>query len=137
MSGQYDTGQNEPSGWATGGLIFAASAMALIGMFQAIAGIVAIANDDFYVKAAHYTFDLNVTAWGWIHLIIGILVFVTGLALFNGAAWAAVGGIAVAMLSALDNFFFIPYYPLWSIGIIALDVWVIWALSRPGLIRGD
>ena len=121
----------EPSGWAVGGTIFAASALTLIGMFQAIAGIVAIANDNFYVKAPHYTFNLDVTAWGWIHLILGILVFITGLALFNGASWAAVGGIVIAMLSALDNFFFIPYYPLWSIGIIALDVWVIWALGPP------
>ena len=127
----------EPSGWAAGGLIFAASVLVLVGMFQAIQGIVAIANDDFFVRASHYTFHLDVTTWGWIHLLIGIGVFIVGLALFNQAAWAAVAGIALAMLSAIDNFFFLPYYPVWSVILIALNVWVIWALSRPGVVRGD
>src|SRR5205823_13309309 len=112
----------EPSGWATGGTIFAASALTLIGMFEAISGIAAIADDQFFVRTQHYTFHLDVTAWGWIHLILGILVFVTGLALFNGAAWAGVGAIVIAMLTALANFFFIPYYPIWSLLVIALSV---------------
>ena len=133
MSTGYDSPPREPSGWAAGGLIFAASALTLVGMFQAIQGIVAIANDEFYTRAAHYTFHLDVTAWGWIHLLIGIGVFVVGLGLFRQKSWAAIGGIAFAMLSALDNFFFIPYYPVWSLVVIALDVWVIWALSRAGV----
>jgi hypothetical protein len=130
-STDYD---REPSGWAVGGLIFAASALTLVGMFQAIQGIVAIANDDFFVRAPHYTFHLNVTTWGWIHLILGIFIFIVGISLFNQRPWAAVAGIALAMLSAIDNFFFLPYYPVWSLILIALDVWVIWALSRPGVI---
>ena len=134
MSTGYDSPPREPSGWAAGGLIFAASALTLIGMFQAIQGIVAIANDDFFVRAPHYTFHLDVNTWGWIHLLIGIGVFVVGLSLFSQKAWAGVAGIALAMLSALDNFFFIPYYPVWSLIVIALDVWVIWALSRPGVL---
>jgi hypothetical protein len=118
-----------------GGMMFAASAMLMIGTFQAISGLVAIFNDDWYVKTAHYTFDLDTTVYGWIHLILGIVIFLAGGALFAGKLWAAMTGIFLAMISAIANFFFIPYYPFWSILIIALDVWVIWALTRPGAVR--
>ena len=123
------------SGWATGGIVFAASMLILIGVFQALAGIVAIANDNFYVVARNYTFDLDVTAWGWIHLIIGLAILTTGIFLFRRATWAGIAAIAFAMVSALSNFFFIPYYPIWALVLIALDCWVIWALTRPGAIR--
>jgi hypothetical protein len=136
MTTQYDPPRaDQPSGWATGGLMFAACALTLAGIFQVLAGLAAIINDQFFVVSKNYTFDLDVTAWGWIHLLIGIAVFLVGLGLFVGAEWAAVGGIAIAMLSAIANFFFIPYYPVWSLLIIGLDVWVIWSLSRPGVLR--
>jgi len=125
----------EPSGWATGGMVFAASMLVLVGLFQALNGIVALANDEFFVKTRNYTFDLDITAWGWIHLIIGIIVFIVGIGLFNQSGWAAVSAIAIAMLSAISNFFFIPYYPIWSLLVIGIDLWVIWALTRPGVIR--
>jgi len=133
---QYDT-TREPavSGWAIGGITFAGTMLILIGMFQAIDGLVAIFNDSFFVVAQNYTFDLDVTAWGWIHLLIGILAFLMGLALFRQAPWAGVGAIAIAMLQALNNFFFLPHYPLWSLLIIAIDFWIIWSLTRPGVIR--
>jgi hypothetical protein len=109
--------------------------LTLIGVFQLIAGLVAVLNDEFFVVARNYTFDLDVTAWGWLHLIIGALMVVVGMGLFGRRTWAGVTGIMLAMLSAVMNFFFIPYYPLWSIVVIALDVWVIWALTRPGAIE--
>ena len=94
------------------------------------AGLAGIIDDDFYVVARNYTFDLDTTAWGWIHLLIGILLVVTGWGLFSGHTWARATGIVLAIVSAIENFFFIPYYPFWSILLIALDVWVIWALTR-------
>ena len=120
------------SGWAIGGLTFAATMLVLIGIFQVIAGLVAIFDDDFYVLTANYTFDLDTSGWGWIHLIIGIAVILVGYFLYAGAAWAVVTAIVLAGLSAIVNFFFIPYYPFWSILVIALDGWVIWAITRPG-----
>jgi hypothetical protein len=126
---------NEPSGWATGGAIFAGSILTLAGIFQAITGLVAIINDNFFVVSKNYTFDLDVTAWGWIHLILGIILFIVGLGLFTGAGWAAVGAIAISMLSAIANFFFIPYYPVWSLVVIGLNIWVIWSLTRPGVLQ--
>ena len=132
---QRGRGPDDVSGWAVGGLAFAATMMILIGCFQAISGIVAIANDDFYVIRANYTFDLDTTGWGWIHLIIGILVLIAGFSLFARRPWAGIMAIMLAGLSALANFFFIPYYPFWSILVIALDVWVIWSVTRPGVVR--
>jgi hypothetical protein len=123
------------SGWAVGGIAFAAVMMIMIGIFQAIAGIAAIANDEFFVITENYTFDLDTTAWGWIHLILGVVVALAGFALLRGAAWAGVVALVLAMLSAISNFFFIPYYPFWSLLMIALACWVIWALTRPSVAR--
>ena len=123
------------SGWAVGGIVFAAAMLVMVGIFQFITGLVALLNDDFYVVARNYTFDLDVSGWGWIHLIVGALVAITGFSLFAGRTWAAVAAIVIAMLSAITNFFFIPYYPFWSLLVIAIDVWIIWALTRPGAVE--
>ena len=135
---QYETSR-EPtvSGWVVGGITFAGTMLILIGMFQAIDGLVAIFNDDFFLVTQNYTFDLDVTAWGWIHLLLGIAMMIAGWSIFSGKTWAAVVALTLAMLSALANFFFIPYYPLWSLVMIALDCWVIWALTRPGVVRSS
>lgn len=135
-STEYDVppGERPVSGWAVGGFAFAASMLTLVGIFQIIDGLAAIINDQFIVKAQHYAFNVDTTAWGWIHLVLGILVLWTGISLFRGAEWAAVGAIAIAMLQAIVNFFYIPYYPVWALVIIGLDIWVIWALSRPGVV---
>jgi hypothetical protein len=129
----YEQRPAEPeiSGWAMSGIVFAGSIMIMIGTFQAITGLVALFNDEFYVVTRNYTFDLDVTAWGWIHLLVGAGIAVTGAFLFAQKTWAAVIALGLAMLSAVVNFFFIPYYPFWSILVIALNVWVIWALTRP------
>ena len=134
---QYDAGgaRDDISGWASGGIIFGATMLTIIGVFQAIAGFVAIVDDNFYVVAQNYTFDIDTSAWGWIHLLIGIGLLATGWALFSRQVWAGITAIMLATLSAIANFFFIPYYPFWAILVIALDVWLIWALTRPGAIR--
>jgi hypothetical protein len=127
--------RDEPSGWVMSGIVFAACILTLVGCFQVIAGLVAIFDDQFYVVTKNYTFDLDTTVWGWVHLLLGIALVATGWGLFAGRSWAAVTAIVLAILSAIANFFFIPYYPFWSILVIALDVWVIWALTRPGAIE--
>jgi len=107
----------------------------LVGLFQVIAGLTAIIDDEFFVVTRNYTFDLDTSAWGWVHLLLGVLLFFVSWGLFTGAAWAVVAAIFLAGLSAVANFFFIPYYPFWAILVIALDVWVIWSLTRPGVIE--
>ena len=127
--------QQPVSGWAIGGMTFAATMLVMIGIFQVIAGVVAIVDDEFYVVVRSYTFNLDTTAWGWIHLILGALLIVAGFGLFRRATWAGVTALFLCVLRAIDNFFFIPYYPFWSILLVGLNVWVIWALTRPGAIR--
>ena len=136
MSTQYEPQRNDDvSGWALGGIVFAATILTLAGVFQVIAGLVALFNDEFFVVTRNYTFDLDVSAWGWIHLLIGILLLITAWGLFSRNTWAGVAAIILAGISAIANFFFIPYYPIWSLVLIGLDVWVIWALTRPGAIE--
>jgi hypothetical protein len=132
---QYDTREPEVSGWAIGGITFAAAIMILVGIFQVFAGLAAIFDDEFFVVGRNYTYDIDVTAWGWIHLILGLVVAVAGFSLFGRKVWAGILALILAMLSAFVNFLFIPYYPFWSLLLIGLAVWVIWALTRPGAIE--
>lgn len=117
---------------ALGFIIFAGVAMIMIGVFHAFQALVALFNDDFYVVGQKWIFEFDLTTWGWIHLIVGIGVAAAGFFVFSGAVWARSVGIAVAAVSALLNFMWLPYYPIWSLVIIALDVLVIWALSVHG-----
>jgi hypothetical protein len=132
---EYDAGPERVSGWSIAGVTFAASMMVLIGVFQVLNGLGAIIEDQFYVVTTNYAFDIDVTAWGWFHLLLGILMLIAGFGLFAGRAWAAVFALVLAMLSAVLNFFTIPYYPWWSLLVIALCIWVIWALTRPGAVQ--
>jgi hypothetical protein len=136
MSHQESSPPDRPiSGWAVGGIAFAGSMMIINGFFQMINGLTAIINDEFFVVTPNYTFDFDVTAWGWIHLILGLIIFLGGLYLFSGNPAAIALAVVIAMVSAVANFFFIPYYPVWSLLIIAIDVWVIWAVTRPAETR--
>jgi hypothetical protein len=122
----------EASGWAVGLILFAALMMIMAGFFQALQGLVAIFENEFYVATRNYLLQFDATTWGWIHLIFGLIVAFAGFGVMAGRTWARVVGITLAMLSALANFAFIPYYPFWSITVIALDIFVIWALAVHG-----
>ena len=119
----------EPGAWAQGLILFAAVMMFVGGGFQAIAGLAAIFENEFYTVTPNYVLEFDVTAWGWIHLLLGVIVVFAGYGLLSGQTWARVVGIVLASVSALVNFAFIPYYPFWSLTIIALDVFIIWALA--------
>jgi hypothetical protein len=128
--------QREPSGWAVGWTFFAAFMMIMIGVFHAIAGFASILKDEVITAVPAggdwYFLKFDVTAWGWIHLIAGIVVLLAGFALFSGAVWARTVGVILALVSAIANFAWLPYYPVWSILIIAVDIAVIWALTVHG-----
>lgn len=115
---------------ATVTTVFAASMLALTGTWQVLAGITAIARDDIYVRGLDYTYALDLTAWGWIYLALGALAVAIAAGIFVGRTWAVSAGIGVAVLSALGNFAFLPYYPLWALVILAFDALVIWALCQ-------
>ncbi len=120
-----------PSGWVGWGY-FASLMMMMLGGFQAIAGLVAIFKDDFYVVTSHSLVAFNYTTWGWIDLVMGIVIFLAGVALLSGAMWARVIATVLAALSLFANMGFMDAYPLWSILMIVVDVLVIYALTVHG-----
>ena len=117
---------------AVGWTIFASILLIMIGVFQAISGLVAIVNDTFYVVGQEWIFKFDISTWGWVHLLIGLVMALAGFFLFRGAMWARVVGIVVAAIAAIANFAWLPWYPLWSVIIITVSVFVIWALSVHG-----
>jgi hypothetical protein len=117
------------SGWAVGFTAFAAMMMILIGFFQAAMGLVAVFNQDFYVRTENYVFAFDVGTWAWFHLIWGIVVLIAGFSVLSGQVWARTVGTIIAIISAIEAFAFIPYQPFWSIIVITLSVLVIWALT--------
>jgi hypothetical protein len=119
----------QDSPWANGLTIFAAAMMMIIGFWQALAGIAAIGQDKVYAATPEYIYAFDVTGWGWIHLLLGILIVCAGVAVFMGSTWARMVAIVLASLSMIANFAFLPHYPVWSLTIIALDAAVIWALA--------
>lgn len=98
------TREPQTSSWAIGWTAFAAFGLMLIGFFHAIAGITAIANDQFFVLTEEYIFKFDVTSWGWVHLVLGLVVVLAGFGLFSGAVWARTVGVIVAGLSIILNF---------------------------------
>ncbi|MFJ1702567.1 hypothetical protein [Kitasatospora sp. NPDC088346] len=112
------------SGWT----VLAAVLMIFGGAMAIAQGIAAIAKDDLIVSTRNYAFQFSVTGWGWVHLILGIVIVLAGFALFSGAVWARTVGVVLAGLSALANFLWLPYYPFWAVIVIAMDIFIIWAL---------
>jgi hypothetical protein len=123
---------NEVSGWAIGWTGFAGIMMVMGGIWWIIAGFVALVNDTFYVVGEEYIFQFDVTTWGWIHLLLGVVVMLAGFYLFTGAVWARTVGVIVAVLMALIAFAWMPWYPVWAILFVAVSVFVIWALTAHG-----
>jgi hypothetical protein len=124
--------EHRRSGGAIGFTVFAGVMMILAGIWHAMAGFVGILEDRFYVATPNYLFQFDSTTWGTIHLILGIVVVLAGFAIFSGATWARAVGVILAALSMIANFAFIPFYPIWSIVIIAVDIGIIWALTAHG-----
>jgi hypothetical protein len=117
------------SGWVTGLVLFAGVVMLVNGLLDLFQGIVAVAQDDLIVTTPQYVFRFDLTSWGWIHIVLGLILALVGLCVLRGMAWARYTGIAVASLSAIFSFLWLPYYPVWGLVVIALDVFVIWALA--------
>lgn len=124
--------QREGSAWAAGWIAFAGFMMIMLGAFHAVAGLVGIIDDQFYVTTQKYVFQFDRTTWGWIHLIVGIIVVLAGFGVFSGALWARIVGVILGVVSAIAAFAWLPYYPIWGIAIIAVAIAVIWALTMHG-----
>ena len=123
---------SKPSAGAVGWTMFAAFMLVLIGGFHIFAGLVGLINDTFYAVTPKYVLQFDATTWGWIHLVGGIVVLFAGFGVLTGAVWARTVGVLVAVISAFVSFAWLPWYPIWGVMIIAIDVAVIWALTAHG-----
>jgi len=131
----------ERSGTAIGFTMFAAFMMILVGSFHIIAGLAGIIENEFWTVAPAvgteasgdvYFLQMDATSWGCVHLIAGLIVLFAGMALFKGSVWARTVGVILAIISAIVNFAFLPLYPFWSITMIVVSIFVIWALTAHG-----
>ncbi|MFE6283037.1 hypothetical protein [Streptomyces sp. NPDC057877] len=120
------------TGWAAGGTLFAGILLFIQGVIDILQGIAAIAKDDVYAHIGDYVFEFSLTAWGWIHLVLGVVLVIVGWGLVSGPApWARASGMALAALSVVANFLYLPYQPWWAIVGIAIGTFVIWSLAQP------
>ena len=129
-SGQRDTYDDEQDGTALGIAYFAGILLITLGGFQILQGLSAVLKDDVFVKGVDYVYAIDLTTWGWVTLLLGALALAIGVGILKGQVWALSAGIGYAVLSALAQFTFMPYYPLWALLVIFMDILVIWALAR-------
>ncbi len=122
----------ERSGVAIGFTMFAAVMLAIIGFLQALSGIAAIANDQAFVVTKDAVFKMDLTSWGWVHLVLGIVIFLASFGVIRGVVWARTIGVALATVSIVANFAYVAVAPIWAIVLIALNIMVIWALTVHG-----
>jgi hypothetical protein len=122
---------NQTTGWVGWGY-FAGFMMMLLGVFEGMAGLAAIFKDNFYVVTANQLLVFNFKTWGWINLVLGIVIFMAGLELLRGAMWARVVAVFLAGLSLIANMGFVQAYPIWSIAMMIIDVLIIYAVTIHG-----
>jgi hypothetical protein len=129
----YDqpAGYDQRTGW-TGWISFAAIMLIIGGSLNLLYGVIAAVNDEWVVFTNRANVYLDVSEWGWVHIILGGIVLLSGIGLFSGNIIARAVAVIVASISLLVNFFFIPVYPLWALTVIVIDVLVIWAVTAHG-----
>ncbi|MFI9587356.1 hypothetical protein ACIHCQ_37315 [Streptomyces sp. NPDC052236] len=120
---------------ASGLTAFASVMLFIVGVLDIFRGIMAIAEDDIFVTTRNYVFEFDLTSWGWIHLALGVIAVIVSIGLLQTAMWARVAGVVIAGLVIIANFLSLPYYPVWSVVMIALSGAIIWALCV--VRRGD
>lgn len=122
---------SDVSAWV-GWVYFAGFMLLLVGVFQAIAGLVGLFKNEVYVVAEESLWLLDYTTWGWAHLLLGVFLVAAGAAVMSGKVWGRVVGVIAAGLSLVANFGFVPVYPFWSILMIVVNICVIYALIVHG-----
>ncbi|WP_336087917.1 DUF7144 family membrane protein [Nocardia sp. SSK8] len=116
-------------GIAAGTSIGAGILLAVGGVLQIFQGIAAVAKDDLIVVGPEYSYQFDLTAWGWWHIVIGAIAVLVAIGLLAGQTWGRISAMVIAALSIIANFLWLPYYPWWSILIIVIDIVVIWAVA--------
>ncbi|MFJ3231470.1 hypothetical protein [Streptomyces sp. NPDC086787] len=114
---------------ASGGVAFAGVLMLVYGILAILQGISAIAADDVWARVGSYVYEINITGWGWALVVLGAVAAVTGAGILRDSRPARAVGIALAAISVVVQFLLLPYVPVWAVIMIAIDVFVIWALA--------
>jgi len=132
-------GRHEHRGAVVGFTATAATLMVLGGLWAVVVAIDALSKNHHYITSpvSGYTYHWSLTGWGWFHLITGIVIVAAGVCVFLGQAWARILGAVLAVISAVEWFLFLPFMPIWSILVIALDAFIIWALLHPRVEPGQ
>ncbi len=123
--------ETQHTGW-TGWIAFAGIMMIIAGSLNALYGIIALVNDEWVVWGDRGSLLLDLTQWGWVHVIVGLVLVLSGIGVFSGNLLARTVGVVVAGVSLIANFLFIPAYPLWALAVVTIDVLIIWALTAHG-----
>jgi len=129
---QYNRYEMDSTAGSTG---LAGWLLILGGMWSFFTGLAMVVNAAYfrslsgYATISHYAYQWNLSGWGWANLIFGIVVVAVGITVLMGQPWARWAGVALAVIGAVGTFLFLPLYPFWSILVIAVDVFIIWALS--------
>lgn len=116
-------------GLAVGITMLAATALLISGTLSILRGIAGINEDEVFLIPGDYVYQLDVSSWGWIHMVLGVLAVVVALGMMVTATWARIVAYGLAGLSIIANFLSLPYYPWWSVIVIAVDILVIWAIA--------
>ncbi|RYP85043.1 hypothetical protein EKO23_13725 [Nocardioides guangzhouensis] len=120
--------ESTKGGWVMGTTAFAGVLLATLGSFQILQGLAAVLEDEVFVRGVEYSYKLDLTTWGWWLMLLGAAAVAVGIGIALNNVVANIAGLVLAFLSALSNFAFLPYYPFWSILVIAFDALVIWAI---------
>ncbi|WP_280208939.1 DUF7144 family membrane protein [Nocardia cyriacigeorgica] len=129
MSHSTETDSPVKQSFAAGTSIGASILLLTVGVLSILQGISAVAEDQLFVVGIEYVYEFDTTTWGWIHIVLGIVLVASAIGLMMGTTWGRIAAVTIAALSIVANFLWLPYYPLWSILIIALDIVVIWAVT--------
>lgn len=125
MTSSYRT---EASGW----VIFAATMFAIVGVFNFIQGLVFLVEDTWTVLTPDSILVFDLTTWGWILLILGVVEMIVSWGILSGQIWAQVVGIIIASVAIVLNVLSLSIYPIWGLIALVLQVLVIWALAVHG-----
>jgi hypothetical protein len=126
------TQEPEVTGWV-GWIVFAGTLMAILGVFHMFEGLIALFRHSYiFFPTQGLTVQVSYTGWGWLQLIAGALVFLAGLGLFTGRMWARTVAIILVAVSALINFAWATSFPIWSLTLLALDIFVLYAIIAHG-----
>lgn len=124
-------GRQTVTGWV-GWVWFGGIMLFTLGLFQAFQGLIALIDDGFSLAVGDQLLVFDLDAWGWTHLIMGILLVVAGIGVLGGTLWGRILGVIVAALSILAQLTILPVYPIWALIVIALDALIIYALVVHG-----